>query len=264
MMRLMPLATSPPPSTSSMRSDPLESRVVIGPRRYGARYGRFAEKILHRRDELDRLVRTLKERVGTAVERGVSGTERGDRQHRCRSAALDLLAQSQSGSTRDQQVDHEKAGRATFEVLQDEIGVERHDAFIALGAQEVLTELSGIRVALGQHDEDRDIIRMSSRVVRHPGIEEAECVAWSGAALHLVAHEAQLIDLIPAVQAMPTAAATREHDRITLLPCAQGRRGNAEHPDHRTHAVDAHLRGFGRVGHICGLGAVLVHPMDRN
>jgi len=150
------------------------------------------------------------------------------------------LAQRQTGAARDQQVDDHQARSPNRKVLDDFLRVHHHETVVALGSQEVLAELGGEFVALGQDDENGDILsRLALGVVDHLRVEETEGVGRRSAALDFVANEAELIDLVSAVQAVPTSTPVRQHDRVAVLPSSQCGRRYAKHPDHSAHAVHA-------------------------
>ena len=120
---LIAFAGRPPPSTSSRRGSPLESRSLIATSRL-ARRGALPEQVLHGRDELQRIERLLEEGVRARRERLVTRLERGDRQARRDSALLQTPAQLGAGPAGDEQLDHRELRRALLELARGVIGIE--------------------------------------------------------------------------------------------------------------------------------------------
>ena len=79
------------------------------------------------------------------------------------------------------------------------------------------------------------------RPADHPRLvgEQAVGVGRREPARHLRRDEAQLLHVIAGVQAVSARAPLRDDRRVALLPVADRRNRNAEHPSHRTDAVDA-------------------------
>jgi len=69
--------------------------------------------------------------------------------------------------------------------------------------------------------------------------KQAVGVRWLQTALDLLADEAQLVNLIAAIQSPPARASGRNDLPITILPSPQRLHRQTQHPRHRPDAVNA-------------------------
>jgi hypothetical protein len=155
---------------------------------------------------------------------------------------LELPAQLQSVAARDQQVDHGHARGQLLELLGGVGGVQCRGDLVALGAQEVLRQVGGVGVALGEQDQQPGLARLGL-VERQPPSsqalgEQAMGVGGCQALGELDLDEAELIDLVARVQAMAPGAALWDREPVAFLPGPQRRWRNAQHLPDRADAVD--------------------------
>jgi hypothetical protein len=78
-------------------------------------------------------------------------------------------------------------------------------------------------------------------------------VAGAKTGRHLVADEAQLLQLRLRVQALTARAALRHHDVVPLLPDAQRRGGDAEYSRESADAVDGLISHLWIPGLVCAI-----------
>jgi hypothetical protein len=114
---------------------------------------------------------------------------------------------------------------------------------VPLGAQEELLQVRRDGIALGdEHEQARSdawaVVRRR-RATLAVLAEQPVRISRRESARHLRRDEAQLLDVVARVEAVPARAPLRDHRRVALLPVANRRDRNLEHPRHRTDAVHA-------------------------
>ena len=122
---------------------------------------------------------------------------------------------------------------------------ERQVHVVALGAQEELRQVRRHGIAFGeQHEQPRASAWTVVRQGWPPSLllgEQPVRVGRREPARNLRRDEAQLLHVVARVEAVSPRAPFRDDRRVALLPVADRRDGNLEHPSHRTDAVDAAL-----------------------
>ena len=197
------------------------------------------EQVPHRRDQLERFERLAQERIRAGIDRPVA---LGNRRHRddVRALLRQLLAQVDTASTGDHEIQHDDRRLALVVEALRLRGVEREDHLAAFGAQQVLRQLRRERVALReQHEHTVALLRRDVPLtLRNPLGQDAVRVRGARARLHRPLDELQLLDLGPGVEPLPAVAAFRDDGPVPFLPRAQRGARDAQHPAHRTDAVD--------------------------
>src|SRR4029453_19263863 len=97
--------------------------------------------------------RILQEPLTPPPQRLVAGLQGRDRQHWSPASLLEQPAQVKAAAGGDEQVDYGHAGGQLLEHAGSLSGVQRRGDLVALGAQEVLRQFGGVRVALGKQDQ---------------------------------------------------------------------------------------------------------------
>ena len=133
-----------------------------------------------------------------------------------------------------------RLGGSSSRISSRRVGVEGDSGRVALGAQEILGELRRERIALGEQDRDQ-IVGAGSWLDREAVSFFQQSVGIGGLhpTVELFEDEAQLIDLVPAVEALSAGASRGDDLVVALFPAAKRLRGDAEHLDDGADAVDA-------------------------
>jgi hypothetical protein len=156
-----------------------------------------------------------------------------DGQHRRSAALLELSAQLQPAAGGDEQVDYDHAGGQLVELAGRLGGVQRRGDLVALGAQEILGQPGGMRVAFGEQDQQPRLGRLGSAQRHRPGGhslgEQAMGISRRHAVVELGLDEAELLDLVAGVHAVAARTALWGQQPIAFLPGPQRGRRDAEH-----------------------------------
>ena len=144
-----------------------------------------------------------------------------------------------------------RLGGSSSRIFRAVVGVEGDSGRVALGAQEVLGELCRERVALGEQDRDQ-LVGAGSRLDREAVsfFQQSMSIGRLHPTVELFEDEAQLIDLVSAVEALPAGASCGNDLVVALFPAAKRLCRDAEHLDDGADAVDAVLfRGLHSATH---------------
>ena len=167
--RVITLSGSPPPRIESSRDEPLESRSLIGRSRFDAemRWCPTGPGRSRRTAGVARASAGTRLRPPPGPHLRSDGRDGEDRQGAGRA---DVPAHLQPDAAGDHQVDDQKIRGSVGKDPGDVIAVEHDGGDIALGPQEVLGEVGGVRVTLGEQDRQRGVIQQSVAVAAGCGL----------------------------------------------------------------------------------------------
>ena len=246
MIRLMPFKGRPPPRIRSSPSSPLVPRSSISALSSPAASDQRArsEQVLDGRDELERIKRLLQKGVSARGQRLVSSLQDGNGEH-CPSIVL-LFKRRHSSAPRPP------------EIISSTIAscgrLSSHCSSASPTAKARCTSYPSVRrknCARSAATGSRSASSTSSRVAPFRSSfakgwplfallgQQPVSVGRRQAPRNLRRDEAQLLHLVARIEAVSPRAAFRDDRPVALLPVADRRGRNPQHPRHRTDAVDA-------------------------
>ena len=139
-------------------------------------------------------------------------------------------AQLGTFASRYQQVDHGQAGGVVLEDLLSGSYVAGDPHCVALGAQEVLTEVGGEVVAVcDEYGERRVKLALGAHGLPAPFREKAVSIGRLNSASNGVDNEGQLVYLVPAVEALASRCPFGHDLPIAVFPGPERLLGHTEH-----------------------------------
>ncbi len=204
----------------------------------------MSEEVLDRRDELLRVERLLEKGVRPRGQRPLAEIQARDAQQRRPAPPFQSVAQLSANPPGDHQLDDRQRGLLGGELRLRILSAQRYLDLVALGTEKEVVELGPAAIALRQQDlHSRGRTRhrpLGERLRARPAFGEQAVGVGGGQTLVEALHdEPQLLYLLARVEPAPALAALGHHEPVAILPTADRRLRDPQHPRHRTDAVDA-------------------------